>query len=708
MGSALWAGISGLSASSKQLDVIANNLANVNTIGFKSGETFFGDVLSSSISGGASGTMQVGRGVAVSEVQTQFGAGSFQSTGNATDTAIDGDGFFMVNDAEGGTYYTRAGAFHLNSDGLLVDINDYKVQGQMIINGVLSPLGDINLQGLQSAPAVTTTVSLGANLNATTATGGKYTTTQTVYDSLGAKHTLNTTFTKTAYAGADDSASCWSVQCFLDSSPVNSISANGFIFNSDGICTGLYTGTSSTITAEHNTVSSVGTVSHASSAALAGTTGGITVPGGIIVDQAANIYKNSVGNLVCSWDEVAGTWTLSNDGGFAGATLTDVGGVININLDGVGGPDLHFTPATAGADGTVSLSLTHAATATAALDHPGAVSLTGTMTLKCDDISTNSWSISNKGGYTNANIVSANATTVNVDLDGDGITDAHLALAGTWANDDTATFTLNNVPDASTATVTLDRPGMIYQTGEIRITRDGAAWRVEGGSVYAKAIVTSPGLTEPVTISLDGTGTTDITLTPTSVWANGDTAVFTLTNTPSAINDITLTYTTPPLNGGATIGTEGNIKWKLVGDGALDITQYSSSSVTRSISADGYASGQLKSLSIDNDGKISGFFTNGQTSELAQLILASFPNPWGLSKLGKNLFGETITSGSSLRNIPGASGMGSLTPSTLEMSNTDIASEFVKMITAQKAYQANAKVVTTEDQMMSVLMSIKQ
>ena len=126
MGSALWAGISGLNASSKELDVIANNLANVNTVGFKSGTTYFADVLSQSISGGSSGTMQVGRGVTVTEVKTQYGAGSFETTGNSTDVAIDGDGFFMVNNDEGATFYTRAGAFSMNAEGILVDTKAIK------------------------------------------------------------------------------------------------------------------------------------------------------------------------------------------------------------------------------------------------------------------------------------------------------------------------------------------------------------------------------------------------------------------------------------------------------------------------------------------------------------------------------------------------------------------------------------------------------
>jgi flagellar hook protein FlgE len=126
------------------------------------------------------------------------------------------------------------------------------------------------------------------------------------------------------------------------------------------------------------------------------------------------------------------------------------------------------------------------------------------------------------------------------------------------------------------------------------------------------------------------------------------------------------------------------------------------------LSNDGYASGLLKSLSIDGDGKINGFFTNGQTSDIAQLVLADFENPWGLKKMGSNLFGETLTSGPAIKNVPGASGMGEVKSNCLEMSNVDIATEFINMITAQKAYQANARVITTQDQVLTELMNIKR
>ncbi len=718
MGSALWAGISGLNASSKQLDVIANNLANVNTLGFKSGTTYFSDVLSSSLSGGASGTLQVGRGVAVSAVQTQFGAGAFETTGNATDVAIDGDGFFMVNDQEGATFYTRAGAFHLDADGLMVDTNGYKVQGRSVEGGTpTGPLGDINLTASKSQPTVTTNFSIGANLNSGTVAGGEYSTTQTIYDSLGAKRTLNTTFTRTESVGTG----YWSVESSLDANPSTTISANGIVFDSDGTCTGIYTGTASAVTAEHNVVGAV-TPTHTAPSATTSLVGGGT-------------GLTALDSIVLTRGATAADWTVTTHANYPNmkilsATATTV--TVDANNDATADMTLNLSGAWAATDtasfsittaynpvgpvtpvlGAVTAGSTHiAATASATLDRPGTASLDGTMVLTKDSTTASGWKFAiaaDKGGYASAAIVSANTTTVNVDLDGDGVTDAHLSLSGTWADTDKATFTLDNATAAKTATLALDRPGMIYQTGTLKLTQGATAWAVEGTGGYSNAKVTSSSLTGPITVSLDGTGTDDVTMTLTNTWVTGDTAVFTLTHTPLALNDITVNYSGVTLDGGATIGTGGDMTWSLTGTGALNITQYSTASVIRALTADGYSSGNLKTLSISGNGRISGFFTNGQTADLAQIMLAQFPNPWGLKKMGNNLFGETVLSGATVQNYPGESGMGSLTPNTLEMSNTDIATEFIKMITAQKAYQANARVVTTQDAIMQELMNLKR
>jgi len=201
MSSALWIGTTGLSASNKQMDVIGNNLANANTIGFKAGETSFASMLSQSLSGG-SGTMQVGQGVGVAAVTTQFAQGSFETTGNATDVAIDGAGFFIVKDKkEDLLYYTRAGSFYIDKNGDLSDLSGYLVQGHEIkSDGTESTeMTKINLTGRKSKPHQTEKFNIGLNLNVDTtpdSASNSFSSSQTIYDSAGSKHTMAVTFAR--------------------------------------------------------------------------------------------------------------------------------------------------------------------------------------------------------------------------------------------------------------------------------------------------------------------------------------------------------------------------------------------------------------------------------------------------------------------------------------------------------------------------------
>ncbi|HPP81784.1 MAG TPA: flagellar hook-basal body complex protein, partial [Deltaproteobacteria bacterium] len=127
--SSLFSGISGLSTHGNAMSVIGDNIANVNTIGFKSSRTTFQDVLAQSVATSA-GTAQIGRGAALSAIDTLFQQGSFESTSNATDLAIGGNGFFIVSPRGSETeYYTRAGQFRFDADGYFVNPEGYVVKG---------------------------------------------------------------------------------------------------------------------------------------------------------------------------------------------------------------------------------------------------------------------------------------------------------------------------------------------------------------------------------------------------------------------------------------------------------------------------------------------------------------------------------------------------------------------------------------------------
>ena len=144
----------------------------------------------------------------------------------------------------------------------------------------------------------------------------------------------------------------------------------------------------------------------------------------------------------------------------------------------------------------------------------------------------------------------------------------------------------------------------------------------------------------------------------------------------------------------------------LASDGS--ITGYSSESSKTAQTQDGYPSGSLQSVSVDEDGYFTGIYSNGSMIPFAQLALADFASYSGLAKQGGNLYAESLASGQALIGPPNSAGMGSIAPSTLEMSNVDLGTEFVEMITTQRAFQANSKVITTSDEILAELLNIKR
>ncbi len=194
--------LSGLTASSTALSTIANNLANLNTIGYKDEQIQFSDLFYEILgSNGAGDPIQQGAGTTVSSMPSNFTQGNVTPTGVSTDVAIMGGGFFVVQ-KDGADSYTRAGNFEVGKDNLLETADGQQVLGYQAVNGVINTsagLGTLALGAGTISPATTTTnVEMTSNLNATDAVGASYSTNVTVYDSLGASHNITFTFTKTA------------------------------------------------------------------------------------------------------------------------------------------------------------------------------------------------------------------------------------------------------------------------------------------------------------------------------------------------------------------------------------------------------------------------------------------------------------------------------------------------------------------------------
>ena len=194
--------LSGLNASDTALATISNNLANLNTTGYKDTNVNFQDMFYQLMGSNGSGDqLQVGAGTSVGSIATNFSGGSVQSTGVSTDVAITGNGFFIVQDGNN-TYYTRAGDFTQNTSGYLVTADGYEVMGYPATNGTVNTSGGLEPiqlpMGMVSAPSATQNISLQANLSSSTAVGDSYDTNITVYDSLGTSHVLSLDFTRTS------------------------------------------------------------------------------------------------------------------------------------------------------------------------------------------------------------------------------------------------------------------------------------------------------------------------------------------------------------------------------------------------------------------------------------------------------------------------------------------------------------------------------
>jgi flagellar hook protein FlgE len=222
-------GLSGLNSSSKSLDTIGNNIANSGTVGFKSGSAQFADVFAASLNG--AGSAPVGIGTKVAAVVQQFSQGNITVTNNPLDTAINGGGFFQMDDGSGGTFYARNGQFQLDKNGFIVSPQGSQLKGIPAVNGVIAtgaPAQALRLfdptQSLSGTPQATgssaSSTGVQANVNldsrlgvpatavfsSTDPTSYNQSTATTIYDSLGNPHTYSMYFVKSAAAN-----NAWSV-----------------------------------------------------------------------------------------------------------------------------------------------------------------------------------------------------------------------------------------------------------------------------------------------------------------------------------------------------------------------------------------------------------------------------------------------------------------------------------------------------------------
>jgi flagellar hook protein FlgE len=211
--------LSGLNSNATALGVIGNNLANINTVAFKASVVSFQDLVSQTVSGASSNPMQVGLGVTTGSISPVFSQGSIQATTEATNVAIQGNGFFIVRNSDG-LAYTRAGNFAFDDGGALVTTDGCKVQGYTQIDPLTgqvittSQVSDVVVPpGVLRAPTPTTEFRTLTNLNSSAAVASTFSSSVQMYDPQGTAHVLTITYTKTG-------SNVWSYQMTLPGAEV--------------------------------------------------------------------------------------------------------------------------------------------------------------------------------------------------------------------------------------------------------------------------------------------------------------------------------------------------------------------------------------------------------------------------------------------------------------------------------------------------------
>ena len=673
----LFSGVSGIKSHQTRMDVIGNNIANINTIGFKAGRAVFAQAIAQTMRGatrpfdgkGGTNPMQIGLGVQMGSVDTIFTQGNLESTGVKTDMAIQGNGFFVLGDGAN-QYYTRAGNFQFDADGRLVNpTTGYVVQGMLADpNGDIkpgTPIGDLVLPfGQKVAAKATTKVEFTGNLNSNAKPVG------TILKS-------NVMFA-IEKAGSD--------------SDINGLYAKG---SSNSVISGITPG-ATTVTISDGTSTKVYTYAQKDTGVGHGD-------------------FNSLDDLVAEINNDFGTKFT--------ASLTDDGSI-------------KFTGVAAAGDSSLTLSSNNASLKAALSIANGTVNDTTTTSTDQfshkatkDDLLTN---LLNSAGDT-LNLSPGDTIDLSVMKNGELISGNYTVAADSKLSDLVAkindTFNIKNDIgahiDGGALTVTGD-PGEENTLQAITI-RDGdnealnsimsfAEMQAAKDATHTANITVYDAMGQKHTMIMEFKKTDIRNQWTWNIKFKGDEIVSSGGNGKISFNSngsiSSFTYSDgadglqfDPNNGALPV----NIKLDLGRFGEFNgLTQFSSPSAMVTKSQDGYASGDLSSISINGQGEITGLFTNGVTQKLGQLVLASFNNPGGLTSVGNNLYMTSANSGTPVTGKAGEIIQAEILPGYLEMSNVDLAQEFTNMIVAQRGFQANARVITTSDAMLNEMVNIKR
>ncbi|TBW59088.1 flagellar hook protein FlgE [Marinobacter halodurans] len=646
-------GLSGLRAASVDLDVSGNNIANASTVGFKGSEVQFGDLYASGFLSGA--TNAIGDGVKVQSVNQTFGQGNISFTDNGLDMAIDGDGFFILNN-NGEVRYSRAGQFSINKDGFVVNNQGMRVQGfQADDDGNLSGVrGDLMIDSDNLAPRRTTNVASQLNL-----------------DSRESVLATSGTRIQTRSFAPDESTG----------------EQNFTITYADGSTSTVNVPAGSSAREIANALSQEENVS------ASGRTEVLLDGSGIQADDVLTL--EGVDFTIADTDS-------------SGNPLTTAQRVQKL-ADDINGSSLSSINATVTASG--ELRLISSRGDTLRLAYQDTNSDGGTMTFSGGAaLSNDSTNPSTQVGEVSITLdgetqLAASAVAPSTTTILDGVTPTAFT-SNTFDPTDQGTY---NHATSSTIYDSLGNPHVMTQYFVKEPTTSasqGNAWsmyvQIDGENVGDPPNSTGQPTMAQYDLVFDEEGNLQ------SIDGDPDGEVLISNWTPLDQNGQPNGADGPRLvsAGGTTpIPDPPESSNFVIGMG--DTTQFGSEFAVNDQTQNGYTTGRLSGLDVSDEGVIFARYSNGQSQSLGQVSLATFKNAEGLSPVGDTTWVETFESGQPIIGSPGSGTLGSIAASSVEESNVDLSEELVNLIIAQRNYQANAKTIETSDAVTQTIINLR-
>jgi len=677
----LFSGVSGLRNHQVMMDVIGNNISNINTIGFKSARVSFSETFAQILRGatqpsgesGGTNPIQVGLGMNISSIDTIFTQGNLETTGQVTDLAIQGNGFFIVKKG-GKNYFTRAGSFRFDANGNLVDsATGAIVQGKMAdASGLVPPgakLEDIKIPFGQKSPAkATSVIKLTGNLNA------------------GGVPKGNILRSARLYAVEDGN------------SDVNDLLATG---SANTMITGMISG-STTVTVQDGT--KVKTYTYVSKDGGVGDGNFHTLN-----DLIKEINNDFAGSLFASID---------SQGRVVLTSSVDQTVLISSN-------NRNFESALSGLNGNYS-------------SNSNKLSDKFSHVARADDLLIN---LRDAQGN-DLGLVAGDTITIDGKVGGKAISTVNFSVNATSKYKDFAdavknAFRISNPkgveidPDTGSLVINADG-GKAYEITELNISASG---RDRFNSIFEN----KPGNWLEVQKAED----VEVSTTVTVYDSLGNRHNITLKFVKDATVPNQWSWTASVAgkeviiaggSGKIVFNQDGSIRSFFFDDGSstLKIDPGDNSAKTLEIvidpgkigefagitqmegtssliaDQDGYGLGFLNTISVSEDGKILGVFSNGTVRVLAQILIATFNNPSGLVRVGDNMFDISANSGAPIIDEPGSAIQSKVMSGVLEQSNVDLAEEFTRMIIAQRGFQANARIITASDEFLQEIVNLKR